>query len=252
MSDEDPFGDETIAAVLARVVWVVNPVLDVLSSVDPLGLKERTKNPHEETSLPDVVDGALNVLAWALNTADVPGTKAWDEMDLDARSRWWVRRVGALNTLLVAYPGVFGAIVDRLPIQATLAYGNQAILLVAVARVYGLTDQHDQVRMLAQVLNKRLIPDEALLREVDHEDVETEQSWTPFALAKTLWRISKMVRGIGGELGKRPQPDKIFRYLSVLPFVGAVADYFGEYAALERAAEDGQRWVIANSPIVKQ
>ena len=30
--------------------------------------------------------------------ADLPGTVAWDDMDTDARIRWWVWRIGALNT----------------------------------------------------------------------------------------------------------------------------------------------------------
>jgi hypothetical protein len=42
--------------------------------------------------------------------------------------------VGALDTVLVAFPGVFGVVADRLPIQDVLGFTNQAIVLCAVAR----------------------------------------------------------------------------------------------------------------------
>jgi diaminopimelate decarboxylase len=48
---------------------------------------------------------------------------------------------------------------------------------------------------------------------------------------------------IGDELGKRSRPRRIFRYLGMLPAVGAVADYFGEYGALVRAAKAGRAWI---------
>ncbi|CAM3777057.1 hypothetical protein [Smaragdicoccus niigatensis] len=247
MASDDPFDNETVAAILARVVWIVNPVLDVLATFDPLGLRERTKEPDDDRELLDIPGHVLDAAAWVLNTATVPGTKAWDEMDVTARTRWWVIRVGAVNNLVVAYPAVFGAIADLLPVQAALGYGNQAIVLCAVAREYGLTDTEDQVRMLAQVLNKRVINERMTLPEAPNEP---EPNWTPFVLAKTLWRIGKMVRGLSDELGKRPHPTKRYTYLGRLPYVGIVADYIGEFGALERAAADGQRWATANLPTV--
>ncbi len=246
MTKDDPFDNETVGAILARAVWLVNPVLDVLASVDPLGLKARTKEPHEDRELLDP-ERILDVAAWVLNTATLPGTKAWDGMDVAERTRWWVFRVGAVNNLLVAYPGVLGVIADLVPLQATLAYANQVIILCAVARENGLTDTEDQVRMLAQVLNKRVINERMTLPD---EPEEPEPSWTPFVLAKTLWRLGKMVRGISDELDRRPQATKRWSYLGKLPYFGVVADYLGEFGALERAAADGQRWATANLPTV--
>jgi hypothetical protein len=37
--------------------------------------------------------------------------------------------------------------------------------------------------------------------------------------------------------------------LGKLPYVGIIADYIGEFGALERAAADGRRWVTANLPV---
>ena len=240
--------DKNVASALGRAVWVINPVLDVLSRVDPLGLKDRTKDDHQSSD--SVVDRALDALAWVLNTADVPGTKAWDEMDLDHRARWWVRRVGALNNLVVAYPGVFGALVQRLPLQDALGFGNQAIVLVAVAREHGVLDQDEQVRMLADVLTHRTIPGKLAGSAADaaqQEGAEDDKhSWTPFALAKALWRIARILRAIDSELDRRPQPAKLFRYVGMLPVVGVVADYFGEFGALSRAAKAGRTWIESN------
>jgi hypothetical protein len=242
---ESVITDKHVAGVLSRAVWVINPVLDVLSTVDPLGLKDRTRDDHESSD--SVVDRALDALAWVLNTADVPGTKAWDEMNLDQRTRWWVRRVGALNNLVVAYPGVFGALVQRLPLQDALGFGNQAIVLVAVAREHGVVDQHDQVRMLADVLTHRTIPAGPALDTAQIDGDEDEhRSWTPFALAKALWRIARILRAIDSELDRRPQPAKLFRYVGMLPVVGIVADYFGEFGALSRAAKAGRTWIESN------
>ena len=253
MSEEEAIDDKTVATVLTRVVWIVNPVLDVLSETDVFDLKERTK--HADDANKSLLNRGLGAVAWALNTADLPGTKSWESMSLDARSKWWVRRVGAVNTLIVAYPGVLGAIANRLPLQDALGFGNQAILLCAVAREHGL-DEYQQVRLLASVLCDRTIPEqapagvaEAAAKEgAEDEPIKKEgKSRTPFALAKTLWRIGQMVRGITGELRKRPRPGKFFHYLGMIPVVGAVGDYFGEYSALGRAAKEAQDWIATSS-----
>ncbi|MGH3582400.1 MAG: hypothetical protein ACRDUB_12505, partial [Mycobacterium sp.] len=73
--------DEDVAGALGRAVTLIDLILDVLAEADPLGVRPR------------------------LGCVDLPGTKAWDDKDRTARIRWWVRRVGALDTVLVAFPG---------------------------------------------------------------------------------------------------------------------------------------------------
>lgn len=68
------------------------------------------------------------------------------------------------------------------------------------------------------------------------------------AKADEPYRRSLPDAGIGGELVKRPRPRRIFDYLGMLPAVGAIADYFGEYGALVRAAKAGRMW-IAHHPV---
>ena len=97
---EVTISDAAVDDALGRAVRVINPLLDVLWGTDPLGLKRRGPGPGDGP-LDKVADG----FGWVLNAADVPGTLAWDDMDVDARINWWVWRVGALNTVAVAFPG---------------------------------------------------------------------------------------------------------------------------------------------------
>jgi hypothetical protein len=234
--------DAQVACVLQRAVRLINPLLDVLAQADPFGLKGRSRHLGAADGS---VDKALDALAWVLNTADVPGTQAWDDKDLDGRINWWVRRVGALDTILVAFPGVFGAVADRLLIQDTLGFANQAVVLCAVARECGVEDRNEQVRLLGAILCGRDLG--AAAAGDGFEFTEPSESVAsegmPLSAVKGLWHLAGVVRAIGGELGRRPQPRSFYRYLGMLPAVGAVADYFGEYGALIRAAKAGRAWI---------
>ena len=229
--------DHEVACVLVRAVGIINPLLDLLAS-DPVGLKERTRDLAAEGAAGKVLDAA----AWVLDAADVPGTKAWENMDTDARVHWWVRRVGAVDTILVAFPGVLGVIADRLPLQDFLGFANQAVILCAVAREHGITDRRLQVRLLASVMcDRELSPDEdfAVPAEPESDPVE----WSFAGVGKALWQLAGLMRAIGDELVKRHRPRGIYRYLGMVPGAGAVADYFGEFGALNRAAKEGRVWI---------
>ena len=63
------------------------------------------------------------------------------------------------------------------------------------------------------------------------------------AFLRALWHVAGVMRAIGDELVKRPRPRRLFRYLGMLPAVGAIADYLGEYGALIRAASAGREWI---------
>lgn len=231
-----PLDDAAVEEALRRAVQVINPLLDVLWGTDPLGLKRR-RSDGDDGPL-DKVSGGI---ACALNAADVPGTTAWDDMDTDARISWWVRRVGALNTVAVAFPGVLGVVGRQLPIQDLLGFANQAIVLCAVARELGVSDRRAQVRMLAAVLCDRDLPE--VKDDTDAELPSEEISRSPLGIARALWKLVGLLDAVGAELAKRPHPRAPYRYLSMLPAVGAVAAYFGERGALVRAAKAGQQWI---------
>lgn len=230
-----PISDGQVAAALLRTVMVLDPVLYLLWETDPLGLKRRTRE------LGGAVDDIPDALAWVLNAADVPGTEAWDEMSVEDRIDWWVHRVGAANTVAVAFPGFLGIIADRLPIQDFFGFTNQAMVLIAVARELGVTDHEQLVNLLAAVLCDR-----DLSRKTNSTAVEHDTDPDPQSPVGRLWGAVGLLNAVGAELAKRPHPRRLFRYLGMLPAVGAVADYVGEYGALNRAAKEGQRWIAQN------
>lgn len=220
--------DAGVEAALTGAVRIINPLLDVLWETDPLGLKRSDEG-----------------IGRVLNAADVPGTTAWAEMDTDARIHWWVWRVGALNTVAVAFPGLLGVLGRQLPIQDLIGFVSQATVLCAVARELGATDQRTQVRMLASVLCDRdlsvVVYDAASQRRL------AVIPNSPVGIARALWNLVGLFDAIGDELAKRPHSRAPFRYLSLLPGVGAIAAYFGECGALARAAKEGRRWVERTS-----
>ena len=217
--------DSDVEEALGRAVAVINPLLDVLWGTDPFGLKRHTPP---------------NAVSRVLNAADIPGTLAWDNLSTDERISWWVWRVGALNTVAVAFPGVLGVVGRRLPIQDLLGFASQAIVLCAVARELGVTDHRRQVRMLASVLCGRDLS--VVVHEADHGKPLTI-AFTPVGIASALWKLVGVLDAVGDELAKRPHPRAPFRYVAMLPAVGAVASYLGECGALSRAAKAGRRWV---------
>ncbi|NLE81748.1 MAG: hypothetical protein GX610_19645 [Rhodococcus sp.] len=241
MSSKDVLGDRRVVAVLDRAVWGINPVLDLVYT-DPLRLKARTfvPTPDERNIAEALLDGA----AWVLDTIRFPGTDAWGKATVDERSQWWVTRLGAVNTIAVAFPGFFGVLLNRLPLQELLGFANQAVVLVAVAREHGVTDRKDQVDLLASVLCRREVDAHVLPGTTQAKDTDSaERSWQPFAVVGNLIGTARIFRAITGELDKRPQPGKVYSLLGNLPVVGAVAGYLGERGALARAAEQGNKWI---------
>ena len=196
----------------------------------------------------------MNAGAQLMNAADLPGTAAWGRLSRDERIHWWVHRVGALNTLLVATPGAFGWLARVLPVSELAGFVNDAIVLCAVAREYGVTDQREQVRLLAEVLCGRQLPEDfdvpaqepAPLPEAPPpgwKPLEAITSSMPVVVVRTVWQLAGILRATFDEIAKRPQPTKWWQRLSALPWVGAVSTYFGERGALIKAAQDGVAWL---------
>ncbi|GAA1481495.1 hypothetical protein GCM10009624_19350 [Gordonia sinesedis] len=231
--------DKQLAEVLGHAVAVIDPILDVLAERDPLGLKSHT---FDEGGHDSHLVKAQHALATIVNVTDWPGTKGWSELSTDQRADWWVTRIGSLNTLAVAYPGIFGAWAKRLPISTTLGFANQAMVLVAIAREYGVTDPADQVRMLASVLCGRNLPAKAAPENVAAAPVKPGRS-----LFRAIWQVATILRDLTGELGRRPQPARPFSLLSYVPVIGAPALYIGERLALGRAAKEGRAWIADHS-----
>ena len=77
------------------------------------------------------------------------------------------------------------------------------------------------------------------------EPEPTPSKWRPAAVAQTLWHIVGILRAAGTEVAKRPQPRRFFRWLGMLPVIGAIATYFGELGALSRTVRAGRGWLDA-------
>jgi hypothetical protein len=226
--------DADLAKALGRVVAVVDPALGILWGTDPLGLKKRT---HHLGAAQSSFGKAQDAVAWVLNAGDVPGTMAWAEKDLQERVDWWVWRVGAVDTVAVAFPGALGVVGDRLPIQDLVGFLSQAVVLCAVAREYGLSDHRQLVRLLASVLCRR---------DLGVDPGADEDSADDATGAPALLHLIGLLRATADEVALRPQPRAVFRFLGMLPGVGAGVDYVGEFGALLRTAKAGQRWIAAH------
>ena len=190
----------------------------------------------------------------------VPGTPAWDAMNVEARTDWWINRVGRLTALATSVPGLGGALADRLPVRDALGASAQGLLLCAIAGEHGVDDVGERVRLIAWVLFQREIdPVLAAVKDPDAaEDARTEQLTGEFtrqdkqgrrislrAFAGTLWRMGRSLLAITGELEKRPRGRFYQRALGMVPVVGMAGAYWAERSALQRVARRSGRWLSA-------
>ncbi|MGF7121107.1 hypothetical protein [Rhodococcus sp. BE178] len=252
MSDDGRPSDRTVAVLLDQAAWGISPVLDVLH-LDPLGIKARTFEPPSAADRA-LAEKVLDAAAWVLDELTVPGTAAWERSSAADRADWWVTRLGALNTVAVAFPGVLGALVGRLPIQDLLGFANQALVLVAVAREYGVEDRARQVDLLAAVLCRRELDARPILEcSSRHEDAERDHAagWRPFAVVGSMWRTAHTVRGLLSEIERRPRGSGPYRVLGRLPVVGALAEYLGERGALAEVASEVRDRIDAGRPAAR-
>ncbi|GAA2060954.1 hypothetical protein [Williamsia deligens] len=271
--------DTELLGILYRATGLISPVLDALADSDPFdgspgetGEKGRgasssaSDDPVEvgdadsdadDLSFADkAVNAAASSLSWATNAASAPGSEKWQAMSVAERDDWWVTRVGSITNVLVAYPGVLGAVADRLPIQDVLGFTQQTFVLCAIARVHGVDDRRAQARMIAEVLCGRTIDDAvahadaATLEKSVPDDVpdttgQQGRPWSAREVVRRVWTTAKVLRAVVSEIRHRPSPSKLWRTLSKVPVVGAAADYVGERSALRHAADAAAEWLDA-------
>jgi hypothetical protein len=254
--------DEQVVKVLRPFVHGTRPVLDALRESDPFRLRARMVAPVDaldEAERSVLASARKTVLDW-VSARKIPGTPAWGAMGTQQRCEWWVGRVGRFTALLAAVPGIGGALADRLPVQDALGAAGQGLLLAAIAGEYGIRDDDRQIRLLADVLFQRDVT--AVLNRVSAspEDAKAAAELTdPLAessrrhgritlraIAGTVWRMGRMLWGLGEELGKRPQGRWYHKALGMLPVVGILGDYLGERSALRRVAKEAGRWMDRN------
>ncbi|MFT4088185.1 MAG: hypothetical protein QM658_13750 [Gordonia sp. (in: high G+C Gram-positive bacteria)] len=240
--------DEQVAKVLDTAVSLAEPVLDILSEADPFGLKAKTFVPRQRWQI--LPSSASAAATQALNVADFPGTKGWHDLDMNARADWWVTRLGAINAFGVAFPSMFGAWTKKLPLSTYLGAANQALVILAVAREYRVTERSDQIEMLGSVLFGRTV-DGDLVDHAPAEPVDTKHRSAPAAIAGALWDLGKLLYQLQKSLDARPQAPRPLSMITWIPLVGGPASYIGERIALCRAVGAAQEWIVAHPDSVR-
>jgi hypothetical protein len=259
--DRDPISDAAVAAVLRPFVRAARPLLGALSDSDPFGLQARAREARDDPAVDPGERTLHDKVLDRLAETRVPGTAAWEAMDADERSQWWVRRVGRLTSLVAAVPGFGGVITSRLPITMALGAVAQGLVLCAVADEHGVHDEAEVVALLGAVLFHRDLspaPRAALSEVTDAEvdaraaeftgDLHEEKTPTLQRVAGALWRMGRALLAVGGELEKRPHGGVVSRWVSMLPVVGVAGKYVGEWSGLKKATTAGEQWIHSRHP----
>jgi hypothetical protein len=241
--------DAVIVAILRPFVRATRPVLDGLRDADPFGLRSRATDgeevPADERGLRDKV---LDTLA----SVEVPGTAAWAAMDVPSRTHWWVRRVGRFTTLIAAVPGLGGALANRLPVSKAVGAAGQGLLLVAIAGEHGVRDENELVNLLGAVLFRRELAvsaatgtedaaAEARAAELTGDLAKPSTTPTLAKVGRAVWRLGRALFAVDDELDKRPHGNLLHEGLGMLPVIGALGKYLGEWSGLKKAAREAEK-----------
>lgn len=236
--------DRALVTVLRPFVRAARPVLDGLRETDPFGLRTRVASGAEDRGFGEkILDFAAGV--------EVPGTAAWAAMDVPARSRWWVNRVGRFTALLASVPGLGGALANRLPVSAAIGAAGQGLVLVAVAGEHGVHDEDALIALLGSVMFRRELvvgsPDavaDAVAQKQAAEltgDLEQPGRFSPARVAGAVWRLGRALVAVDGALDRRPHGNLLHEGLGLLPVVGALGKYLGERSGLKRAVREAEK-----------
>lgn len=240
--------DRVIIGILRPFVRATRPVLDGLRESDPFGLRSRAAGhgdvPAEERGLRDKV---LDALA----SVEVPGTAAWAAMAVPDRTHWWVHRIGRFTTLIAAVPGLGGALAKRLPVSGAVGAAGQGMLLVAIAGEHGVRDEDELVNLLGAVLFRRELEvsaatgtenaaADARAAELTGDLAKPATTPTLSRVALAVWRLGRALFAVDDELDKRPHGNFLHEGLGMLPVVGVVGKYLGEWSGLKKAAREAE------------
>lgn len=261
--DEGPITDKDVAGVLRPFVRATRPMLGALSDADPFGLQSRAQLAQADPTTDAATRKQYQKLLDRLAETRFPGSAAWAQLDMHAKSTWWVRRVGRLTSLVAAVPGFGGALTSRLPITTALGAVAQGLVLCAIADEHGIHDEAEVVALLGAVLfcrdlspTPRAALGEATDAQVDARaaeltgDLRPESDDAPITtrVVGAVWRMGRALLAVEGELGKRPRGGRIARFVSLLPVVGVAGKYLGEWSGLKQAAKTGEQWIHARHP----
>lgn len=250
--------DDDLVRVLRPFVRATRPVLEGLRESDPFGLRARvTPGADRPEDATDEERSLADKILDALASVKVPGTSAWAAMDVPARTDWWVYRVGRFTTLIAAIPGLGGALARTLPVSDAVGAAGEGLLLVAIAGEHGVRSEDRLVELLASVLFQReldLAARELTAAEDADADARAEELTgdltgdgkraTLKRVGGAVWRLGRALWSVEDELDKRPHGRFYHQWLGLLPVVGVVGKYLGEWSGLKRAAKQARAWLL--------
>jgi len=231
-----PNSDAVLTAVLARFAAVASVALahpggwlghgDAARSSLPVAAVRRARR---------LVTGRMH-----------PGAPGWEDLPVERRDAWWVRRLQAVAAPIVATPRVFGVLADRLPLEGAFGTAVAGLAVCVVAREHGVREPADWVPLLGRVLFDRDLgrPDPVQLV------APPQQAPPPDAgplrkLGGALWRLTKVVWEAQSLFDERPRGAWLWRGLGKVPVVGLPAGMLDERGAIARAAERTEELIEA-------
>jgi hypothetical protein len=209
--------DRVIVGILRPFVRATRPVLDALRESDPFGLRSRAARKGAEPA---------------------------DEH---------------VTTLIAAVPGLGGALANRLPVSKAVGAAGQGLLLVAIAGEHGMRDEDELVNLLGALLFRRELAvseatraedeaAEARAAELTGDLAEPDSRPTLARVGKAVWRLGRALFAVEDELDKRPHGNFLHEGLGMLPVVGAVGKYLGEWSGLKKTAREAEKRLASYSP----
>lgn len=145
-----------------------------------------------------------------------------------------------------------GALASRLPVSSVLGAAGQGLVLVAIAGEHGVHDEDALVGLLGSVLFRRELrvrtPDAAADAVAEKQAAEItgdiERPGASATLARAggaVWRLGRALLAVEGEMDRRPHGNILHEGLGMLPVVGVVGKYLGEWSGLKRAAREAEK-----------
>ncbi|HYJ75366.1 MAG TPA: hypothetical protein VEV65_07175 [Kineosporiaceae bacterium] len=167
-----------------------------------------------------------------------PGAPGWDELPVERRDSWWVRRIQAVAAPIAATPRVFGVLADRVPVQGAFGTAVAGLVVCAVAREHGVRDPAEWVPLLGRVLFERELGRPQPIQMVPPPDQAPPPHAGPLRkLGGALWRLTQVIWEAQSLFDERPRGAWFWRTLGKVPIVGLPAGVLDERGAVARAAE---------------
>ena len=238
--------DAQLTVVLGRFARLAVHVLE-----DPAGWLG-SGEPAPSPGLLGRLRGAAAVAGRLVTGRVHPGTPGWEQLPLQDRCQWWVRRIEAVAAPIAAAPRVAGALADRLPLQGALGASAGGLAVCAVAREHGLERPEDWVPLLARVLFDRDLTRPAEVATLEEASAAADADGDPPAppgiarrAASGLWRLTRILISLPEVFDERPRGALIWRALGKMPVVGLPAGVLDERGAVRRAADETRELLLS-------